>query len=280
MKRAVALLLTLLLCLPSVALAEEREEGFKIQFKAGKITLYQEDARALAYSLEPEDSGVRLLWTSSDPAVAQVDDQGVVTALQKGSAKITAAIEDGTAKASCKVTVKKRNVKPIQATIEGNVYDGSYYRVSGGTEEAVRKYCERLGDGRGEKIARTAVEKLGTSYDTMDCSQLAQYAYKANGISISRTSGSQAEDMAKYEREDGKPRVGDLIFLSFPSWRSCSCGGPCRRYRQVHHTALYLGNINGADYVVDSSSYFGNVIIRSYSGSTIAGMNIVFIAGK
>ncbi|MEA5059104.1 MAG: NlpC/P60 family protein [Candidatus Pelethousia sp.] len=281
MKKGIALFLILLLCFPSVALAEGSQGGeMKIQFKSSKITLYQEDLYTLAYTLTPEGSGMRLVWASSDPEVAQVDQQGVITALKKGSAKITAATEDGTAKATCRVTVKKLHVTPVEASIEGNVYDGSYNQLGSAAETALRKYCERLGNSRGEKIVRTAVEKLGTSYETMDCSQLAQYAYKANGIRISRTSGTQAQDMEKYEREDGKPRVGDLIFLAFPAWRECGCGGECRRYRKVHHVAVYLGNVDGTNYVVDSSSYYGHVIIRSYSGNSIAGMDIVFAAGK
>lgn len=276
MKRTVALLLALLLCLPSVALAE----GVKITLQTGKLTLMQEDVYSLAYSMEPADSGARLMWASSAPEIARVDEQGVITALKSGSAKITAFTEDGSAKATCKVTVKKINTTPVKATIEGNVYDDNYNQAGSSAEEAVRKYCERLGSSRGEKIARAAVEKLGTSYSDMDCSQLVQYAYKANRIKISRTSGAQAEDMAQYERPSGTIKVGDIIFLSFPAGRPCSCGDTCRRYRKVHHSAIYLGNIGGMNYVVDSSSYFGNTIVRGFSGSTVAGMDIVFIAGK
>lgn len=275
MKKTIALMLTLLLCLPAIAFAN----GPKLTLQVGKLTIYQDNVYTLSYTLEP-NTGARVYWTSSDPAIVQVDDQGVITGLAKGSAKVTAYTEDGAAKATCKVTVKKPNITPISATMEGNVYDSNYNPVGSSTEAALRSYCERLGKSRGEKIARWAVEKLGTSYDTMDCSQLAQAAYKANGIRISRTSGKQAADMAKYERTDGQPRVGDLIFLSFPSGRPCSCGEVCRRYRKVHHTAIYLGNVDGTNYVVDSSSYFGNVIIRGYSGTTVAGMDIVFVAGK
>lgn len=279
MKKAVALFLTLLLCLPSIALAEGSAQ-VGVKFQANKLTLTQEDVYPLTHSLENADSETRLLWTSSNPEIAQVDEQGVITALKSGSAKITVSTGDGAAKATCKVTVKKIKKTPVKATIEGNVYDGDYNRASSSAEEAVRKYCERLGSSRGEKIVRAAVEKLGTSYSVMDCSQLVQYAYKVNKIKLSRTSGSQARDMARYERADGRLRAGDVIFLSFPAGRECSCGTPCRRYRQVHHSALYLGNVEGTDYVVDSSSYFGNVIIRAFSGSTIAGMNAVFVAGR
>lgn len=48
---------------------------------------------------------VELTWTSSDEAVATVDDAGVVTAVAAGEAEITAAIPDTEVSVSCTVTV-------------------------------------------------------------------------------------------------------------------------------------------------------------------------------
>ena len=48
----------------------------------------------------------RITWNSSDPAIASVDENGLVTALKKGTATITAAAMDGSGvKSTCKVTV-------------------------------------------------------------------------------------------------------------------------------------------------------------------------------
>ena len=48
----------------------------------------------------------RITWSSSDPAIASVDENGLVTALKKGTATITAAAMDGSSvKSTCKVTV-------------------------------------------------------------------------------------------------------------------------------------------------------------------------------
>ena len=48
----------------------------------------------------------RITWSSSDPAIASVDENGLVTALKKGKATITAAAMDGSGvKSTCEVTV-------------------------------------------------------------------------------------------------------------------------------------------------------------------------------
>ena len=48
----------------------------------------------------------RITWSSSDPAIASIDENGLVTALKKGTATITAAAMDGSGvKSTCKVTV-------------------------------------------------------------------------------------------------------------------------------------------------------------------------------
>ncbi|WP_406542649.1 Ig-like domain-containing protein [Clostridium ljungdahlii] len=44
-------------------------------------------------------------WSSSDPTVAKVDENGKVTALKAGTAAITATTEDGNKTAACDVTV-------------------------------------------------------------------------------------------------------------------------------------------------------------------------------
>lgn len=62
--------------------------------------LYCDDSLKITAECE---SKVR--WNSSDPNVAKVDQNGVVTAVGRGTATITATAENGES-ASCKVTVK------------------------------------------------------------------------------------------------------------------------------------------------------------------------------
>lgn len=71
------------------------------------LNLTEGDARALTATVGPENATNRaVVWTSSNPSVAAVDGNGVVTALRAGSAVITAtAIDGGGASGSCTVAV-------------------------------------------------------------------------------------------------------------------------------------------------------------------------------
>ena len=71
-------------------------------------------------------------WTSSDPAVATVDDEGVVAAVALGSATITVAANDASGlKATCVVTVNEysgvENV--VIGETSGAIYDMQGRRV-------------------------------------------------------------------------------------------------------------------------------------------------------
>lgn len=283
-------LLLFLLLIPFPCLAESEEPTPSPTPDKPKLTLAAsyamkaEEQAKLAVAIAPETANLplTLVWRSSDETVLTVDQYtGEITALKEGKATVTVSAADDSARsASCKIKVKKSERIPIDAPIEGNVFSSNYGRMDVQTEKAVRDYCEKLGKSKGEKILRSALTYIGVPYDKIDCSKLSQIAYKENGIKIARVSDEQAKDLAKYIRADGVPKPGDLFFMKFPPWRTtCSCGTSCRRYMYIHHSAMYLGNINGRTYVIDSSSYIGRVIIREFSGNMIAGMPVVFVAG-
>lgn len=63
----------------------------------------------IAATVKPDDALNRtIIWSSSDPSIATVDENGTVTAIAKGEAIITAESADGV-KAECKVTVEKKD---------------------------------------------------------------------------------------------------------------------------------------------------------------------------
>lgn len=82
-------------------------------------------------------STAKATWTTSDPAVATVDNEGNVTAVGGGNATITCSLEDGT-KATCEVTVAMIKLHWLES-ISG--------QASYGDQEDITEYlgkCPRL----------------------------------------------------------------------------------------------------------------------------------------
>ena len=71
------------------------------------LTMATETKQTLKAVVTPADAtNKNIIWTSSDPTVATVDKNGVVTALSYGKAVITAKTEDGGYTASCTVQTR------------------------------------------------------------------------------------------------------------------------------------------------------------------------------
>lgn len=83
-----------------------------IELSDSEKTLKKGDQYTLTATLMPEGSEAEIKWTSSDEKVAVVSDEGVITAVSKGSCTITAEIDaDGVEPAACRVNVTEE-VKP------------------------------------------------------------------------------------------------------------------------------------------------------------------------
>lgn len=80
------------------------------------LSLYPDESYRLIASISPENADNKaVVWGSSDPHVARVDQSGVVTGKTAGSAVIIVRTVDGGFTASCNVTVrpKEKNVQSI-----------------------------------------------------------------------------------------------------------------------------------------------------------------------
>ncbi|HAE17370.1 MAG TPA: hypothetical protein DCG51_12610, partial [Erysipelotrichaceae bacterium] len=70
------------------------------------LTLSKNSSETLTVSFDPEDASDKsVIWSSSDPSAASVDDNGTVTALKGGSTVITVTSVDGNYSDACTVAV-------------------------------------------------------------------------------------------------------------------------------------------------------------------------------
>ncbi len=80
-----------------------------INLSVEKLSLYVDDVSGITAEILPENATDKtIVWTSSDETVAVVDEGGVVTALKKGTATVTATTVNGLS-ASVQVEVKKKS---------------------------------------------------------------------------------------------------------------------------------------------------------------------------
>jgi len=87
-----------------------------IEFKPYRTTMLQGETQSLSVTLAPEEAGLHQIgWTSSDPEIASVDENGVVTAHeQQGTVTITAySIDDQNVKATAFITVNAIAVEEL-----------------------------------------------------------------------------------------------------------------------------------------------------------------------
>lgn len=98
------------------------------------ITLFEEETQTLRATVFPDNATNKTaIWTSDHPEIAAVDQEGVVTAVKKGQAVITAMTEDGEFTATCQVTVNAP-----QVTVDGvQLNKNEMLLFTGGSEKLV-----------------------------------------------------------------------------------------------------------------------------------------------
>ncbi|MBQ3271619.1 MAG: Ig-like domain-containing protein [Solobacterium sp.] len=77
-----------------------------VSLNSDKLDIVKENTDTLTPVFEPENAtNKNVTWSSSDEGIVIVDENGVVTAVEGGTATITATTEDGGYTAQCEVTV-------------------------------------------------------------------------------------------------------------------------------------------------------------------------------
>ncbi len=78
---------------------------------------YIDDQAQLTATVEPDDAdNMRIIWTSSDPNIAEVDSKGMVTAKLKGTCLILCTSDDNSITAFCEVT-SKGLPRPLESAV-------------------------------------------------------------------------------------------------------------------------------------------------------------------
>jgi len=86
-----------------------------ITISAPKTQIYTDEAVQLSATIAPSDVTLKAQkWTSSDPTTVYVSDKGLIMGMKVGTATITVATKDGTAKTdSVEITVVEKTAKPV-----------------------------------------------------------------------------------------------------------------------------------------------------------------------
>ena len=140
---------------------EPRPETAVVKVEPSALTLAVGYARQLSLSFAPEGALEEITWSSDKPDIAAVNAAtGVVSALKKGSAEITATAKTSGKKATCAVTVTK---KP---QTEGLILTPAAMTVSKGVTEkitaAFRGITEQPLTWSSSKESVATVDKDGT----------------------------------------------------------------------------------------------------------------------
>ena len=129
------------------------------------LSLKPETSEELSLTFFPSDAGNKnVRWTSSNEAVATVDN-GKVTAVSTGSAVITAtSIADATLKATCDVTVSWETLNAVSGNVEGvweknlTVNVTGHITVPKGKTLTIEEGCHVIFDDNGVGASHIGIE--------------------------------------------------------------------------------------------------------------------------
>ena len=96
----------------SVTVEDRLVTSLRLNKSTAELTIKSSDPNPTMFldeTVSPSDAlNKEVIWESSDPSIATVDEKGLITALKEGNVQITCTAVDGSQKsASCKLTVKR-----------------------------------------------------------------------------------------------------------------------------------------------------------------------------
>ena len=183
----------------------------EIKLNKTSLILDKGAEETLTYTIKPTNADIKAVeWTSSNPNVAKVDENGKVTAVSRGEADIKATSKDGKKVAICKVTVNAPMQPPITVylTIANNTAKKNLVNEYGSNinipDTAKGKIIEKeitLNDG--DNLLNAVKKELDT----------ANIAYKINGsgTNFSEIAGLKEKiNIISTFEKDGTKSEGDM----------------------------------------------------------------------
>lgn len=238
MKRKVLVLFTLLLTIcMAIGLSVKAEAAGAVKLDRTKLVLEigQGDQLMLMNTTKT------VKWSSSDEDVVEVDDEGNLTAIGVGAAKVTA--KAGTKKYTCKVTVADYT----------DMSDEQKAVVSFALQYVGNKYVYG-----GASLTKGA-----------DCSGFTMAVYKKFGYSLPHNAYSQLVSKSVKKVNVKKIKPGDLIFYG-TSKRNCSHVGIYIGDEKVIHASTASTGIIISDYMYRKCVGVGRVLkTETYSDPTM-----------
>lgn len=144
MKKRTAIILAFL-CVVAFALFGCTESPVEVTLSLDVKTLTLEEGESKQLVATCSDKSVSLVWTTSDSAVAEVDNTGNVLAKSKGVATVTVAAGD--VKATCEVTVNKaKDTRPVLLSVTVNGDEVESINLFVGLTATIEARLERGGE--------------------------------------------------------------------------------------------------------------------------------------
>lgn len=271
----------------------------------GRTTIDAYSNVQLNYSVEPADAGVgALTWTSSDPSIATVDKNGLVTGVKSGTVKITAQAADLSNSANVvtgEITINVTSIKvnkielvsstsievgnnqaivasvlPTNAENRALTWSSSDPNVATVTYDSndsskVTITAKKVGTA---VITATATDNSGVSAAcTVTVTEPAAYKINLTPNTITLGQGNVNYFTATILDKDGKNVSGSdkSITWSFTGDTSDGIGITSNGYNSTNnnYTATVLGKFN-RNYVVTASCSIGGVVYSSSASVTVS----------
>ncbi len=219
---------------------------YTIELEPTELTLLPNEKVHLISLVTPNDGySPQIVWSSTNPAVATVNDNGDVTGIAVGTTIISAAI--GSSIATCKVTVEDATT----VVIDNVVYD---IDLDSNTASVIKS-----NEATGDVVLLTEIERSGSAYPVTSLDSHAFYGTSITSLTI------PASVMAI-----GASALGDCPLLEkvvIEDSQSVLEGDSYLYYAEGRHDYFYLGR-NLSENAADSwlfRSAFPHTVIGGYA---------------